>query len=59
MHACPVRALPHLLLCVRAPLVPLRRSVRMALWDYKPNSALTAACDAAVVDFCPKVRDSC
>lgn len=33
----------------------MSRSVRMALWDYRPNAALTVACDDAVVQFCPKV----
>jgi hypothetical protein len=36
--------------------VEMSRAVRLALWDYKEGSALTAACDADVEDKCPSVR---
>jgi hypothetical protein len=34
--------------------VELSRAVRFALWDYKPEAALTAVCDADVQKHCPK-----
>jgi hypothetical protein len=30
-------------------------TVRHALWDYTPGTALTAVCDADVDGLCPKV----
>lgn len=36
----------------------MSRAVRLALWDYKPGSALTTACDKDVDTVCPKVRGS-
>lgn len=36
------------------PQVELSRAVRFALWDYKPEAALTAVCDADVQKHCPK-----
>ncbi len=33
----------------------MSRAVRLALWDYKPGAALTAACDTDVDTRCPRV----
>jgi Golgi apparatus protein 1 len=33
----------------------MSRAVRLALWDYKPGAALTAACDDDVDSQCPRV----
>lgn len=33
----------------------MSRAVRLALWDYKPGAAFTAACDADVDSQCPRV----
>ncbi|GFH06252.1 uncharacterized protein HaLaN_00852 [Haematococcus lacustris] len=34
----------------------MSRAVRLALWDYTPGAALTAACDNDVATQCPRVR---
>lgn len=35
--------------------IEMSRAVRIALWDYKPGAALTAACDVDVETVCPRV----